>query len=85
MTQIAAASTASLQSKEFKFQEKKSAVITCKKTMKFIATNGLTKEHGASAQEINGISFFECSENDDSCCSHRSAGAGEELSASGSH
>jgi hypothetical protein len=44
--------------------------------MKFIATSGL----GSSAQDLKGISLFDCSENEENF--NESA---EELSASGSH
>jgi len=52
-------------------------VITGKKAaMKFVASSGL----GASAQDLKGISLFDCSENEENFNE-----SGEELSASGSH
>ena len=82
IVQKATATASPTQSKELRYQEKKSAVVTAKAQAKFVATNE-TKDTNSGDQEHPSISIFDCSENGEAF--DESAGADEESSGSASH
>jgi len=76
----ATATASPTQSKELRYQEKKSAVVTARASTKFVATNEFVREIGSGYQELPTVSTFDCSENEEAY--NESAGAEEESSGS---